>query len=315
MSKEWKLLLIIVFLITVIVWLSVFSTSKNLKVITCNVGQGDASLIVYKNTEILIDGGPDNSVLECLSKYIPFWDRTIEVVVLTHPQKDHYMGLIDLFSHYRVKKILANSLDVGSQMDNLLKSQVLGQGTEWVKATSGTGVRYEMIQLDILYPSEEMFEDIFPDSNSQILKKNYFADISEAKDEAGDVNDVSVIALMTFSSFKFLFTGDAGAEILDSLATGGELGASKPVNYIKIPHHGSKTSISEKLYGIATSGIAVVSVGKNSWGHPHKEVLDLLAKYNIKTFRTDQVGDIVVESDGKRIWVINKQTLFDKISL
>ena len=115
MSKPWKVTIFLLLLAALVIWLSVFSTSDNLKIISCNVGQGDSTLIINKSIEILIDGGPDNTVIDCLSKYIPFWDRTIEMVILTHPQSDHYTGLIAVTERYKVGKILANSLNAGSQ--------------------------------------------------------------------------------------------------------------------------------------------------------------------------------------------------------
>ena len=306
MSRIWKLTLIVVLLITVIVWLLPFSTTDNLKVITCDVGQGDASLIVYKSTEILIDGGPDNSVLECLSKHLPFWDRTIEVVVLTHPQSDHYTGLIGVFSHYRVEKILANSLEVSNQQNGLLKNQVLGQGSEWVRPVSGMVVRSRTIQLDILYPSEEIFTRNFTPSDSDSSQNANFAEVLEAESTKVDPNDISVVSLVTFGSFKFLFTGDAGSNILDSLASSNVLISKKPINYIKVSHHGSKSALSEKLYALTDLGIAVISVGENSYGHPHQEVSNALSRFGLKVYRTDRVGDIVVETDGKKIWVVKQ---------
>jgi competence protein ComEC len=101
-----------VFLVCIKIWFSVFSTSgKTLKVINCNVGHGEATLIIYRNFEILTDSGPDGTVLDCLSRYTPFWDRNIEAVKLTHPQPDHYTGLISVIERYEVNNILANSLD------------------------------------------------------------------------------------------------------------------------------------------------------------------------------------------------------------
>lgn len=156
MSKSWKLIFIVLLLILIVVWLAAYSTTgKTLKVISCNVGQGDASLIVYQSFEILIDGGPSEKILDCLSKYIPFWDREIEIVVLTHPQADHYLGLISVFERYKVDKFLANSLDSSSQSYGLLKSQVQNGNTQIINPIKGMSIRSKMIQLDILHPSKD----------------------------------------------------------------------------------------------------------------------------------------------------------------
>ena len=95
MSIRFKYLFFFLLLITALVWITVITYSnQNLKLIACDVGQGDAILAIYGKTQILIDGGPNNKILDCLSRYMPFWDREIEIVILTHPQADHYTGLI-----------------------------------------------------------------------------------------------------------------------------------------------------------------------------------------------------------------------------
>ncbi len=302
MSRKWKFLLIVLSLTTSVVWLSVFSVSNDLKVISCNVGQGDATFIVRKSFEILIDGGPDNKVLDCLSKYMPFWDREIEVLILTHPQADHFTGLIGVIEHYKVGKIFANSLDSGSQSYGLLKNQVPAYGIEVVNPSAGMSVRSQKIQLDILHPSEEFLTTNLS-SNSLIVQEfNSQSGVLGASDSKNDPNEFSIVTLLSFGSFRFLFTGDAGSRILDSLASTLMENGNNPINYIKISHHGSKSALSEKLYTLI-DGIAVISVGKNSYGHPNEEVIKSLGDRAIRVLRTDQIGDIVVETDGKKIWV------------
>ncbi len=302
MSRFWKLIIFILSLTAFAVWLAVFSTPKNLKVVTCNVGQGDASLIIYKDTEVLIDGGTDNKVLGCLSKYMPFWDRTIELVILTHPQSDHYTGLIGVIERYRVEKILANSLNNSSQTYGLLKNQVLARGIEVVNPVYGMVVRTRMIELDILHPSSEFLAANLSSDNSSTYQYNSTSGVLGASDSNLDTNQFSIVTLLKFGSFKFLFTGDIEGKILDSLGTTLDNLGDKPINYIKIPHHGGKGGISEKTYDLASSGIAVISVGKNSYGHPHEETLKILGEKDIKILRTDIDGDIIIMTDGKRMW-------------
>ncbi len=328
MSKIWKIILTILLLGTVTTWLSVFSiSSSKLKVITCNVGQGDATLIVYKGLDVLIDGGPDGkSVMKCLSNHMPFWDRTLEVVILTHPQADHYGGLIEVFERFKVRKFLANSINASSQSYGLLNNQVLAGGVEVVNPTAGISVRGHLIQLDILHPSREFLSENLTD-NLLVNEFNSSLGVLGASDSKLDPNEFSIITLLTFGSFKFLFTGDAGTEILDDLATTLEENGHESINYIKIPHHGSKYSISEKMYDLIKNSVvegcqsdpeltegeesplqytiyniqntgcfsplAVISVGKNSYGHPSEEVIKQLSDKAIKILRTDMQGDIV----------------------
>jgi len=306
MSNKWKLTITAMFLICITVWLSVFSTSSgNLKVINCNVGQGDATLIIYRSFEILIDGGPNNSVLDCLSKYMPFWDRNIEAVVLTHPQSDHYSGLISVIERYEVKDILANSLDSSSQGYSLLKKLVLDRGITVVNPTSGMVIGSQMIQLDILAPSKEFLTANYASDSLSAGQSGISSGVLGASVSILDANDFSVVTLLRYGSFRFLFTGDISSELADDLASSLSEKGEKPINYIKIPHHGSKSAISEKLYDLDIGGIAVISVGKNSYGHPSGEVIDLLKNRTIKVFRTDEDGNVVTETDGKKIWVNN----------
>ena len=303
MSKLWKVTIFLLLLAALVIWLSVFSTSDNLKIISCNVGQGDSTLIINKSIEILIDGGPDNTVIDCLSKHIPFWDRTIEMVILTHPQSDHYTGLIAVTERYKVGKILANSLNAGSQTYELLKNRVLTRGVDVVNPVRGLRVMYNMIHIDILHPSKEFLAENLLHNNLTMGQFDNSSGVLGAYTTNLDPNEFSIVASLSFGSFKFLFTGDAGSELLDSLATTLSENGINSINYIKIPHHGSKYSVSENIYDLMTTGIAVISVGKNSYGHPHGEVIKLLSDKAIKILRTDTDGDIVMETDGKRMWM------------
>ena len=303
MSKPWKVTIFLLLLAALVIWLSVFSTSDNLKIISCNVGQGDSNLIINKSIEILIDGGPDNTVIDCLSKHIPFWDRTIEMVILTHPQSDHYTGLIAVTERYKVGKILANSLNAGSQTYELLKNRVLTGGVDVVNPVRGLRVMYNMIHIDILHPSKEFLAENLLHNNLTMGQFDNSSGVLGAYTTNLDPNEFSIVASLSFGSFKFLFTGDAGSELLDSLATTLSENGINSINYIKIPHHGSRNSISEKVYDLVEGGIATISVGKNSYGHPAGEVIKLLSDKAIKILRTDTDGDIVIETDGERMWL------------
>ena len=260
------------------IWLSVFSVGANLHVIACDVGQGDAILIQRINTQILIDSGPNDSVLNCLGKYMPFWDRTIELAILTHPDKDHSGGYLNVFKHYKIKNFLTNDLNnklFSSQYIELLGKEVGGSGTRVIYPDTGMSIRVGLIYLDILHP-DKTFED-------------------------SKTNNYSIVSLLKFGNFKAIFTGDIEDLISDEVAANSKI---QTVDYIKVPHHGSKNGLSEKLLQVVKPKFAVISVGrKNSYGHPHKEVLELLEKYNLKIFRTDEIGDAEVVSDGNKLWL------------
>lgn len=274
--KTWKYLLGFLFLASVSVWLAAFSSDgRNLHLVACDVGQGDAILAVYGDTQILTDGGAGNSVLTCLQKYMPFWDREIELVILTHPQLDHYGGLIEVFSRYRVDTFLTNNFDSSTQGLKALENAVGGSGARVIHPNVGTRIRVGMIYLEILHPSDDL--------------------------NSTNINDYSIVTILTFGDFEALLTGDIENKIGNEIA---EKGLVKDVDYIKIPHHGSKNGLTPALLEASRAEIAVISVGKNnSYGHPHQEVLDLLFSVGAKVFRTDESGDVNLETDGEYLEV------------
>ncbi len=291
-QKTWKYLIgiLALALISAITALITYPEEK-LHIIACDVGQGDAILAVYKDIQILIDGGPGSRVLNCLENHIPYWDREIEVVVLTHSQSDHYTGLIEVFRAYRVDSFVISGLDSSNQGFSLLKKVVGGSDTRVVEVKNNMVIRLGLIYLDIIHPSEE-----FIAGNTSLIQKDVLG-FYTSKD---DPNEFSIVATLGLKDFKALLTGDASGKLLDELV---ERGKIEKANYIKISHHGSRNGISEKLLEMTEPEIAVISAGKdNSYGHPHKETLEILKDKNIKILRTDQMGDIEVITDGKRIW-------------
>ncbi|MCX6725710.1 MAG: MBL fold metallo-hydrolase [Candidatus Shapirobacteria bacterium] len=157
-------------LITVLLWLMVFSWPDNrLHLIFCNVGQGDAILITYKQTQILIDGGPDNKVLNCLSEHLPFWDRQLEAVFLTHPNADHLIGLLMVLKRYQIKYFFSDF-----KIEGILEAKLLQKGDK---------VIIGRLSFLVLWP----------------LNKNV---------NSKDVNDDCLVLELIFDRFKTLLTGD-----------------------------------------------------------------------------------------------------------
>lgn len=323
MSYHWKFTLFFLTLFTVTLWLAVlFYPDKNLHLIACDVGQGDAILAVYGKTQVLVDGGPDNKVLDCLSRYIPFWDREIELILLTHPQKDHYAGLIDVTQRYRVGAFLATPLDASNPSSRdwgALKDQVGGKGITVINPTRGQTIRLGLIYLDILHPPVEYVlsnpESFDTELMAEVLVEGESKDPLSAANDKGvlgaftskrDPNDFSIVALLHFGEFDALLTGDIGPKISDLVAEQIALSDSRRVEYLKVPHHGSKNGLSPQLLEVSKPDVAVISSGKNNrYGHPHKEVIKLLSDQNVETLRTDQIGNVEVISDGGKWWVEN----------
>lgn len=259
-------------LVTITVWLSVFSIDDKLHIVVCDVGQGDAILIQKQTTQILIDSGPNSRVLDCLGRHMPFFDKTIELAISTHVDKDHSGGFPDVFRTYQIDKFLTNSLDnplYGTQTVEVLRKVAKNM----IFPKKGMVIRIGMIYLDVLHPDSDFKSD--------------------------KTNDYSITNTLRYGNFKAVFTGDLELNISERLFEEAKIGS---VDYIKISHHGSKNGTSEKILDLLKPKTAVISVGKNSYGHPTKEVLDLLEKYNVKILRTDKVGDVVIKTDGNKIF-------------
>jgi competence protein ComEC len=296
MKTHWKYVLFLLTVANVTVWLTVIShSSYNLKVIACDVGQGDATLIMHGRNQILIDGGPNNRVVDCLDKYMPFWDRNIELVILTHPERDHFFGLIEVFQRFNVEILLASGLDNSSIEYQVLKTTVGGRGVTVVYPTDAIKMRLGLIHLDILHPPENYFKGLLVPDNDKTAKR-----VLGAYTTNRNLNDFSIVSMLTYGNFRALMTGDILPGAIDDLLKNN---AMLTVNYIKIPHHGSKNGLTKSLLEAVEPEIAVISVGRNSYGHPHKQILNMLESHGQKVLRTDQMGDVVVVTDGERWWV------------
>ena len=293
--KTWRTILLILLLASIAIWLAFINFNPDrVKIVACDVGQGDAIFIEQGSTQVLVDGGPDSKITDCLGKYMPFWDRTLELVINTHPQNDHYGGLKDVFEAYRVRTLLVSGLDSSSSGYRVLERLVGGGGTRVVYAGGVQSMRLGLIHLDILHPSKNYIS-----LNSPQIKLDRQHPLSIFESDL-DPNFFSVVAVISYKNFDILTTGDIETEISDIVA---KKLPSYHIEYLKVPHHGSKNGLSSKLLQSVDPDLAVISVGKgNSYGHPNKEVLDMLDRAGVRTLRTDQVGDVVVESDGNAWW-------------
>lgn len=294
MNTYWKCLLFILSLAAVTVWIAAFSFSTDsFKLITCDVGQGDAVLAVYGHIEILTDGGePNGRVSECLSKYMPFWDRTIEAVINTHPQLDHYGGLIKVVRDYNVQYFIGNALENSSQEYQVLEKELGSRVVEVLNPVNGLSIKAGMIHYDIFWPSFA-----FQASEGKPSGDGKLGIFNSKRDP----NEFSVQAILSFGNFRALLTGDIGEDMEDSVVA--EIPVNS-VNYIKIPHHGSRNGLYEKYIDLLRPEIAVVSVGaKNRYGLPNDEVIKYLNDKKIQTYRTDIYGDIILVSDGREYWI------------
>ena len=258
--------------LNILAWLAVFDLAQsNLKVVFFDVGQGDSIFIeTPQKHQILIDGGPDSSVLEKLGQNMPFYDRTLDLIILTHPEHDHFVGLFDVLKNYQIENILwtgvVRDMAEYKEWEKLIKEE----GARIVIAKSGEKLSFsDKLSFLILHPFENL----------------------EGK-EIKNINDTSVIVKLFFGENSFLFCGDASKSIENKLI---DKNIDISAKTLKVGHHGSKNSTSEEFLKKVSPDLAVISVGlDNAYGHPNPEVLALLEKYDIKLLRTDQDGDIKI---------------------
>lgn len=279
-----KILLAFLVLANILAWLAVYELAgtRSLEVVFFAIGQGDSIFIESpQGHQILIDGGPDSTVLRKLTRVMPFWDRTIDLVILTHPQKDHLFGLVEVLERYKVENILWTGVAADTFLYREWLKKLKQERANIHFAKAGQRIRAGNWQMVILYP----FEDL----ENQKVK---------------ELNDSSIVARLVFGRNSFLFIGDLSQskekEIIEEFSP-----SSLDSDVLKVGHHGSKTSSSREFLETVTPEFAVISVGKNHFGHPHEEVLKRLKEVGAKVLRTDREGDIVIKTDGSHLRVTN----------
>lgn len=270
-----NLLRILLFALFVIFCLYIASIlDPRTKIVFCDVGQGDGAYIRIKNkVDVLIDAGPDRKILDCLGKYMPFFDRTIELVILSHGQKDHIGGMLFVLNRYTVENLCINPLGNTSKTFQDLQTLIRGKKIPICNPVQGTVITVLNDSFKFLWPSQDVLNKL-PTLKNQ------------------DDNYYSLIVRFQENGLSVLFTGDAPSGILNKLPKEANIAS----NILKIPHHGSKNSLSLNFLKLANPSLAVISVGKrNQYGHPSKGVLDTLQALGIKVRRTDEEGSIEIK--------------------
>jgi len=235
-----------------------------------NVGQGDAILIDYlARYQVLIDGGPNKErLLTELNKVMPWGDREIEIVILTHPDKDHLAGLTALLQDYQVGIFLDNGQTAETEIYHQLEDGLKKKNIARKPLQEGSKIEIGRFLKFKAYNPDEI-------SNHHSTR-----------------NDSSIVLRMDFGKNSFLFTGDAEFKAEKDMLYDEE---DVDVDWLKAGHHGSKCSTSKEFLKKVTPQFAVISVGKgNRFGHPTKETLERLKQAGAEVYRTDQQGTIRV---------------------
>lgn len=239
-------------------------------VVFCDVGQGDAIYLRIDNKiDLLIDAGPDRKIIDCLSKHMPFFDRTIEAAFISHPQADHFNGFTFVLDRYHVQNLYVSKNDFTKSFYRDLILKFEKAKTKITLITAGTSLGFNRSTLSVLWPTQKTLQQTTPSVDT-----NYF----------------SQILLFKEGAWTILFTGDAQMGAVSKLSSS----IIEKIDVIKIPHHGSKKGLTPGFLKLAEPKVSVISVGvKNRFGHPADSTLELLKALKSQIRRTDKEGDII----------------------
>ncbi len=252
-----------------------YAVSADLQVHFLDVGQGDCAIVLCDGETMVIDGGPKAS-----AQYVYSYIRNtlclehIDYVVSTHPHIDHVYGLSSVLNAAPVDLILSPVLEWDSKAFNSMMEYADMQGTPVVIPQEGDTLRLGGATVTVLHCWPEAID-------------------------YGRTNDASIVLRIDYGTTAFLFTGDA-EDWSEYMMI--DAGANLKANVLKVSHHGSYTASTMEFLEAVSPGIAVISVGKdNSYGHPHQSVLNSLKTLNCNVLRTDEIGTIILESNGSSI--------------
>ncbi len=250
-----------------------------------SVGQGDAVLVSSGRSQLLIDAGPDRTVLSRLGRAMPFFDRTIEQVVITHPHADHYLGLAAVLERYRVRQVLLPSARADPPDLARLLDKARVSGAEIVEVAAGDRIRLGGAELAALWPPRS-------------------ADPPSGAAEGTAVNALSLVMRLTVfcggagerpasdpGCGAALLAGDADTGTEDGILDGA---APLAARVLKVAHHGSNRSTGAGWLAAVRPELAVIEVGRNSYGHPAVALLRRLRTAGARVWRTDRDGDLRV---------------------
>lgn len=249
---------------------STAEASTNLKVSYINVGQGDSTLIQYGSKSMLIDGGLASRGATVVSYLKSKKIKTIDYVIGTHPDADHIGGLTDVVNSFKVKKIIMPDKSNATITYGNLLSAIKDKGLKIARPKVGTNYKLGKVSIKVIAPNGSY----------------------------SDNNNNSIACRATYKKTSFMFTGDCEQDALSDIMSNGQKLQS---TVLKCGHHGSKNATNDTWMSKVKPKYAVISVGKNSYGHPNAETINLLKKYKVKTYRTDKSGTVIATSNGKKV--------------
>lgn len=274
-----------IFLLTILVGICVlgflFKKQQDFLVVSfLYVGQGDAVFIEAPNgVQVLVDAGPDRGVVRELGKVMPFWDRSIDMIIPTHADKDHIGGFPEVLKRFTIESIYDMGSDATTGIFEAYESYKQDEHSAIKEARAGDTIILDSehgVYLRVLFPSENI-EDI-------------------------ERNDTSTVVQLVYGDIEFMLTGDAGVMVENYLVY--EYDNFLASDVLKAGHHGSRTSSSQLFLEKVQPKYVVISAGENnSYGHPHQEVVDAIKSFGSKIFET-KYGTVQFVTNGKDVQVV-----------
>ncbi|MDZ7672808.1 MAG: MBL fold metallo-hydrolase [Halanaerobiales bacterium] len=269
MLKNVKKYNVLILLIILVLSFTTLSAANQLKVHYIDVGQGDSILIeVPDSYSMLIDGGPKSEANKLVSYLEKLRINKINYVVSTHPHTDHIGGLLTVLNDFEVEKIIDSGKIHTSQTYE-----------DYLTLIDTKSIPYKLGRKgDKIYLGEAEFTVLHPD-NTEL-----------------DINNSSIVLLMKYGKTRFIFMGDSEREAENEI-----LSSNKVIraHFLKVGHHGSNTSTSKDFLEKVSPQVAIIMCGSdNSYGHPHIETINKLMEKEIKVYRTDKNGTIILSTDG-----------------
>jgi len=281
LPKKWLILPLMIAAILVSS-LAVTMPDNNLHVSFLDVGQGEAILIQKGSQQVLVDGGPSPQAIGLeLGKKMPFWDRTIELVVSTHPSADHVTGLVEVLNRYTVGQVLYPDLAFESDIYD-----------EWLRLIKEKDIKYTFAQAgQQVNLSDGVLIEVLNPQNPPLT------------DTESDIDNNGTVLHLSMGKVSFLLTADMMWQGELELVT---RRANLNSTILKVGHHGSDTSTTPEFLAVVNPQLAVISVGAdNTYGHPTPEVMTRLEEKigSENIYRTDKDGTIEFITDGEKMWV------------
>lgn len=275
--RYWSLSFLLLAGFNLFIWHQViFSASGDLNLYFLNVGQGDSELAQLPGgVQVLIDGGPDKSVLLELAKTLPANDRYLDLLVMTHPQVDHFAGFSDVLDRYKVGAFIVSGREGETETWEIFRKLLEEKQIPVILVKAGDKITYKDSRFEVLSPDGKLLQD-------------------------KELNESSIILKLESEGISVLFTGDAGFKTENHLLSTSEAG-SLNVDVLKVGHHGSKFATGANFLAATTPLISTIEVGrKNRYGHPTEATLNHLKSIGGAIYRTDENGTVQLKvRDGK----------------